>query len=62
MSRETEGDFPIIYGPQSGVGHFCESEGLVSDRVGEIGAVVPESGYPHTETCVVNRGVQKRAR
>ena len=57
MSRETEGDFPIVYGPQIGVGHYCEIEGLGSDRVGEIGVVVPEGGYTHTETCVVNRGV-----
>ena len=57
MSRETEGDFPFVYDPQSGVGHYCEIEGLVSDRVGEIGVVVPEGGYPHTETYVVNRGV-----
>ena len=55
MSRETEGDFPIVYGPQNRLGHYCEIERLVSDHVGEIGVVVLEEGYPHTETRGVNR-------
>ena len=38
------------------MGHYCEIKDLVSDRVGEIGVVVPEGGYLQIETGVVNRG------
>ena len=40
------------------MGRCREVKEFVSDRVGEIGVVMPKGGYPHIETGVVDRGVQ----